>query len=161
VVVVVSEERGTISFCFSGNIVSNLDGQALRQALLGLFGRTAKKKAPRRPPTAATSSARHPRPTVLPPSPATATPLPLPAPSKLPGAVTPSSTRPLVPAVDRPPPERTATPMPPSVSGPLSTRAFSAERPAPSPTFLTQASTRTASVPPPPPSSEPAPKDEP
>jgi uncharacterized protein (TIGR00159 family) len=38
VVVVVSEERGTISFCFNGNIVSNLDGASLRQALLGLFG---------------------------------------------------------------------------------------------------------------------------
>lgn len=46
VVVVVSEERGTISFCFSGNIVSNLDGQSLRHALLGLFGRTARKKRP-------------------------------------------------------------------------------------------------------------------
>jgi diadenylate cyclase len=44
VVVVVSEERGTISFCFSGNIVSNLDGQSLRHALLGLFGRSAHKK---------------------------------------------------------------------------------------------------------------------
>lgn len=44
VVVVVSEERGTISFCFSGNIVSNLDGQSLRHALLGLFGRSARKK---------------------------------------------------------------------------------------------------------------------
>jgi len=48
VVVVVSEERGTISFCFNGNIVSNLDGASLRQALLGLFGQRtrAKKKAP-------------------------------------------------------------------------------------------------------------------
>ena len=44
VVVVVSEERGTISFCFSGNIVSNLDGQSLRHALLGLFGRSSRKK---------------------------------------------------------------------------------------------------------------------
>jgi diadenylate cyclase len=44
VVVVVSEERGTISFCFSGNIVSNLDGQSLRHALLGLFGRSMRKK---------------------------------------------------------------------------------------------------------------------
>jgi uncharacterized protein (TIGR00159 family) len=44
VVVVVSEERGTISFCFSGNIVSNLDGASLRQALLGLFGRKSRKK---------------------------------------------------------------------------------------------------------------------
>jgi diadenylate cyclase len=46
VVVVVSEERGTISFCFSGNIVSNLDGQSLRHALLGLFGRSMRKKRP-------------------------------------------------------------------------------------------------------------------
>jgi diadenylate cyclase len=38
VVVVVSEERGTIGFCFNGNIVSHLDGASLRQALLGLFG---------------------------------------------------------------------------------------------------------------------------
>jgi uncharacterized protein (TIGR00159 family) len=47
VVVVVSEERGTISFCFNGNIISNLDGASLRQALLGLFGqRPHKKKGP-------------------------------------------------------------------------------------------------------------------
>ena len=32
VVVVVSEERGTISFCFNGNIVSNLDGASLSNA---------------------------------------------------------------------------------------------------------------------------------
>ena len=47
VVVVVSEERGTIGFCFNGNIVSQLDGASLRQALLGLFGqktRGAKKR---------------------------------------------------------------------------------------------------------------------
>jgi diadenylate cyclase len=44
VVVVVSEERGTISFCFNGNIVSNLDGASLRQALLGLFGQRTRKK---------------------------------------------------------------------------------------------------------------------
>jgi uncharacterized protein (TIGR00159 family) len=56
VVVVVSEERGTISFCFGGNLVSNLDGASLRQGLLGLFGqrtRAKKRGAPstqRRPP---------------------------------------------------------------------------------------------------------------
>ena len=44
VVVVVSEERGTISFCFNGNIISNLDGASLRQALLGLFGQQRRKK---------------------------------------------------------------------------------------------------------------------
>ncbi|AKT36297.1 diadenylate cyclase CdaA [Chondromyces crocatus] len=51
VVVVVSEERGTISFCFSGNIVSNLDGQSLKHALLGLFGRSSRKRRFARRPT--------------------------------------------------------------------------------------------------------------
>jgi uncharacterized protein (TIGR00159 family) len=41
----VSEERGSISFCFNGNIVTNLDGASLRQALLGLFGQRARKRA--------------------------------------------------------------------------------------------------------------------
>jgi diadenylate cyclase len=44
VVVVVSEERGSISFCFNGNIVTNLDGTSLRQALLGLFGQASRTK---------------------------------------------------------------------------------------------------------------------
>jgi diadenylate cyclase len=44
VVVVVSEERGNISFCFNGNIVTNLDGASLRQALLGLFGQGLRKR---------------------------------------------------------------------------------------------------------------------
>jgi len=48
VVVVVSEERGTISFCFNGNIISNLDGASLRQALLGLFGKTRTQKKGKR-----------------------------------------------------------------------------------------------------------------
>jgi diadenylate cyclase len=48
VVVVVSEERGTISVCFNGNIIPNLDGAALKQALLGLFGEN--RKQPRKPP---------------------------------------------------------------------------------------------------------------
>jgi hypothetical protein len=45
VVVVVSEERGSISFCFNGNIVTNLDGTSLRQALLGLFGQRSRSRA--------------------------------------------------------------------------------------------------------------------
>jgi uncharacterized protein (TIGR00159 family) len=46
VVVVVSEERGTISFCFNGNIVGNLDGASLKQVLINIFGQRsgAKKK---------------------------------------------------------------------------------------------------------------------
>jgi diadenylate cyclase len=51
VVVVVSEERGTISFCFNGNIVSNLDGASLRQALLGLFGQRNQQKKKKAPPS--------------------------------------------------------------------------------------------------------------
>ena len=52
VVVVVSEERGTISFCFNGNIVSNLDGLGLRRALEGVFSprRHRAKGAPKREP---------------------------------------------------------------------------------------------------------------
>ena len=49
VVVVVSEERGNISFCFNGNIVTNLDGASLRQALLGLFGQRARKRTGKAP----------------------------------------------------------------------------------------------------------------
>jgi hypothetical protein len=66
VVVVVSEERGTISFCFSGNIVSNLDGQSLRHALLGLFGRSARKKRLAKKGPVATA----PAPAIRPPAPA-------------------------------------------------------------------------------------------
>lgn len=49
VVVVVSEERGTISFCFNGNIIANLDGPRLRAALEGVFApkRKRKKDVPR------------------------------------------------------------------------------------------------------------------
>lgn len=46
VVVVVSEERGTASLCFNGNIVRDLDPNMLRQALVGLFEkRTSKAKS--------------------------------------------------------------------------------------------------------------------
>src|SRR5579859_6878602 len=62
VVVVVSEERGSISFCFNGNIVSSLDGASLRQALLGLFGQRARKRATKggqkRPGAGGTGSVR-------------------------------------------------------------------------------------------------------
>src|SRR6185295_18901531 len=75
VVVVVSEERGTISFCFSGNIVSNLDGQSLRHALLGLFGRSARKKRPGKKAPAA--------PQIRPPAPAARTSVVAPPPSPI------------------------------------------------------------------------------
>jgi uncharacterized protein (TIGR00159 family) len=49
VVVVVSEERGAITLVFKdGTMVPNLTGDSLREALLGLFGRSAKRKAARR-----------------------------------------------------------------------------------------------------------------
>jgi hypothetical protein len=51
VVVVVSEERGTISFCFNGNIASNLDGPKLRTMLEAIFSpkvRRRSKKAAKR-----------------------------------------------------------------------------------------------------------------
>lgn len=70
VVVVVSEERGTISFCFSGNIVSNLDGQSLRHALLGLFGRSARKKRPAKKAGAPPASQARPGTVVSAPRPA-------------------------------------------------------------------------------------------
>lgn len=43
VVVVVSEERGSASLCFSGNIVRDLDPHMLRQALVGLFEKPRKR----------------------------------------------------------------------------------------------------------------------
>ncbi|MFO0682456.1 MAG: diadenylate cyclase CdaA [Sandaracinus sp.] len=45
VVVVVSEERGAISLCFNGNMARELDPGSLRQALLGLFQGTRKRRA--------------------------------------------------------------------------------------------------------------------
>jgi uncharacterized protein (TIGR00159 family) len=49
VVVVVSEERGTISLCFGGNIARDLDGATLRKALLGLFQKEKRKRSSNRP----------------------------------------------------------------------------------------------------------------
>lgn len=56
VVVVVSEERGAVSLCFTGNIIRNLDSGSLREALYGLFYKprkatattTSKRKTPAR-----------------------------------------------------------------------------------------------------------------
>jgi hypothetical protein len=49
VVVVVSEERGSISFCFNGNIIPNLDGPRLKAALEAVFAPKAKAARTRRP----------------------------------------------------------------------------------------------------------------
>ena len=50
VVVIVSEERGTISFCFNGNIASNLDGAKLRTMLEAIFSPKVRKKTRKAPP---------------------------------------------------------------------------------------------------------------
>lgn len=51
VVVVVSEERGSASLCFNGNIVRDLDTNMLRQALVGLFEKRSAKPKPKKPKT--------------------------------------------------------------------------------------------------------------
>lgn len=45
VVVIVSEERGTISFCFNGNIATNLDGPKLHAMLEAIFSPKVRKSA--------------------------------------------------------------------------------------------------------------------
>ena len=115
VVVVVSEERGTISFCFNGNIISNLDGASLRQALLGLFGQRArKKKAPGQKRTGQTGSFR----ITLPPPGSAGAPSSSTTPSTIPTPfmVTPldPTARPIPPA----PPIDTPKPMPASSRAP-------------------------------------------
>ena len=47
VVIVVSEERGSVSLCFNGNIIRDLDASSLREALLGLFYRRPRTKPKR------------------------------------------------------------------------------------------------------------------
>jgi uncharacterized protein (TIGR00159 family) len=107
VVVVVSEERGNISFCFNGNIVTNLDGASLRQALLGLFGQRARKRASKpgqkRAGTGGTGSVR------LTPPPSE--PIPTPTPSHL---LPPAAPRAEVPAKVEAEPSILARPMAPA-----------------------------------------------
>lgn len=69
VLVVVSEERGSISFCFNGNIVSDIDGPRLRAALEGVFSPKAAQRLKSgrlwsRLPTAKRPSTRAPQPNV-------------------------------------------------------------------------------------------------
>jgi uncharacterized protein (TIGR00159 family) len=45
VVVIVSEERGTISFCFNGNIATSLDGPKLHSMLEAIFSPKVRKSA--------------------------------------------------------------------------------------------------------------------
>lgn len=88
VVVVVSEERGTISFCFNGNIVPNIDATLLRQSLAGLLERAAAradaKEAAVTPVVAAPSSGKPHSTSVNPPPAPTSTPVPKARPEKRP-----------------------------------------------------------------------------
>jgi uncharacterized protein (TIGR00159 family) len=57
VVVIVSEERGTISFCFNGNIATNLDGVKLRAMLEAIFSPKVRKVSRKVPPKTVRDSA--------------------------------------------------------------------------------------------------------
>ena len=46
-VVVISEERGSVSLCFNGNVVRDLDAVSLRTALLGLLTKQPRKRSSR------------------------------------------------------------------------------------------------------------------
>jgi diadenylate cyclase len=140
VVVVVSEERGTISFCFSGNIVSNLDGQSLRHALLGLFGRASRKKQPTstRKPSGGRTSAP-------PPPPSRTQPSPPARPSSSPSVIPPPTTpRIAAPATARMSPASSAMPRATS-SGETNSSAMATPRPVPPSSFVPK-----ESIPPPP-----------
>ncbi len=58
VVVVVSEERGTISFCFNGNIAPNLQANQLREMLFSIMSPKAAKGARSKIPEQRDSTAR-------------------------------------------------------------------------------------------------------
>jgi hypothetical protein len=109
VVVVVSEERGTISFCFNGNIASNLDGPKLRTMLEAIFSPKIrkKKKGPMRPSVPPDAEAAQPSERItkiLPPS------------EKTPKPLKPVEAEPPAPLRERdsePPPPRDSEPPPP------------------------------------------------
>lgn len=100
VVIVVSEERGTITVCFRGNMIPNLDGQRLRTVLYDLMGY---KKIPEgvRKEEKAKKKEEEPRksapPLTLPPLPggATSTPRTLARSTEMPSSVRPTTPLPL------------------------------------------------------------------
>jgi uncharacterized protein (TIGR00159 family) len=129
----ITEETDTISFCFSGNIVSNLDGQSLRHALLGLFGRTSRKKkqqaqsrkpsAPPAPPPPTRPAPPPPRPQMttspsLSVAPTAKTAQPAPAPAAT--GTTPSRAPATTPMASASMPMRSGTEMPPASIPPAS-----------------------------------------
>lgn len=126
VVIVVSEERGTISFCFNGNIVSDLNGEVLRKTLLRIFGRAVPKKKDKKqaakdresavPGRVAIATPPPPRSSVVPksgavPSNVTITPAP--------ESVRSSGSTPMATPTNTPIASSTATPMPTSVTTPI------------------------------------------
>lgn len=131
VVVVVSEERGTISICFNGNIVPNLDGASLRETLHALLNPEARKKAADEkvasgraslPPPPSTANPR--RASLAPPTPGALAPrhsVPPPRPQPLPTIPPPAESVPVTRAVD-------------SISRPMAPSA-SIETPVPSEAF--------------------------
>ncbi len=144
VVVVVSEERGSISFCFNGNIVTNLDGRRSGRRCWGYSGSaresarasrraSARAWSPRRAPAASASPFRRARGRMRrrrraarrrPPAPATCPPraarrirwacAPWPRPSR--------SRRPRRRILPRPPPRRRPPPRPCRVPPPAKAR---------------------------------------
>ncbi len=103
VVIVVSEERATISFCFNGNIVTNLDPDELRTTLLRIFGRPQPTKKPKKPGAAVSG-----RVAIATPPPPRVSTLPKVA---VPAAVATPKSSPM-PAAETPRPKDVATPLP-------------------------------------------------
>ena len=131
VVVVVSEERGTISICHDGELITNLDGQTLRESLIKLFtkaegavdkltaGIARRRKKPlvapssERPSARPAASSRLPRPKSGPHPAVPATPAPADARVSVEPATTArSSDAPERDASARPMAQRVSKPMP-------------------------------------------------
>ncbi len=120
VVVIVSEERGTISFCFNGNIATNLDGPKLHAMLEAMFSpkvRKARKPKGREKEEAPLSARREPDKT------------PLEEPLRISLVTEEPGSRRLRPPSDPPPPLRVAQSTPPPAVG---TRSEPAEPSEPS-----------------------------
>jgi uncharacterized protein (TIGR00159 family) len=117
VVVIVSEERGTISFCFNGNIATSLDGPKLHAMLEAIFSPKVRKTTPRKSKVPRESTP--PPPSIRPPEPLEpVAEAPHPRVSLV-ADEHPQSRR-LRPDSDPPPPLRAApvsTPPPPGASG--------------------------------------------
>ncbi len=155
VVVVVSEERGTISCCFSGNIVLNLDGQALRTMLLGQFGRASRKKQPAtatRKPGTTTLSGNTAVPSTTPSRAPSAPPVRTTSPSIVPSPTTPRIATTVTTRIG---PVSSAMPRA-TLSGETNSSATTTPRPIPTSSFVPQ-----ESIAPPPPTSDRSPSSSP